>query len=72
MTSGPLRRLVHDHYFDDDGRGGTIMRDDFEFAAPGGPFGRLAEWLWLTRHFRRFLETRNRELELLAQQETIA
>jgi ligand-binding SRPBCC domain-containing protein len=67
MTSGPLKRLVHDHFFAEDGRGGTIMREEFEFEAPGGPLGRLAEWSWLTRHFRRFLARRNRELKALAE-----
>ena len=69
MTSGPLARLCHDHHFVEDGHGGTIMRDEFEFAALGGPLGRLAEWAWLAGHFRLFLERRNRELKMLAESE---
>jgi ligand-binding SRPBCC domain-containing protein len=67
MTRGPLKRLVHDHYFVDDGQGGTLMRDVFDFSAPLGFLGRLAESLWMTRHFRSFLEVRNRELKALAE-----
>ena len=69
MTRGPLRRLVHDHYFADEGDRGTLMRDVFDFAAPLGLLGGLAEALWLTRYFRRFLEVRNRELKSLAESE---
>ena len=67
MRRGPLERLVHDHFFADDGHGGTVIRDVFEFAAPLGVLGRFAETLWLKRYFRRFLETRNRELKALAE-----
>jgi ligand-binding SRPBCC domain-containing protein len=69
MVRGPLARMVHDHYFADDGRGGTLVRDVFDFLAPLGPLGRLAEAWWLTRHFRRFLEERNRELKAIAESE---
>lgn len=67
MMSGPLARLDHDHFFAAEGAEVTVMRDVFDFAAPGGPFGRLAERLFLLRHFRRFLETRNRELKAVAE-----
>jgi ligand-binding SRPBCC domain-containing protein len=67
MVRGPLARLDHDHHFMPDGRGGTVMRDVFDFRAPLGPLGRIAEWLWLERHFRRFLEVRNEALRQLAE-----
>jgi hypothetical protein len=66
MTNGPLKRLTHDYYFDDDGRGGTVIRDAFEFAVPFWVLGRVAEVLWLTSYFRRFLEVRNYELAAVA------
>ena len=67
MVRGPLARLDHDHHFTADGLGGTVMRDVFDFAAPLGPLGRVAEWLWLTRHFRGFLVVRNEALRQLAE-----
>jgi hypothetical protein len=45
------------------------MRDHFEFRAPLGPLGHLAEWLFLTRHMRRFLEERARILKRAAESE---
>jgi ligand-binding SRPBCC domain-containing protein len=66
MVRGPFRRLVHDHYFDAV-PAGTRMRDVFEFLAPLGPAGRLAEWMVLTRYLRRFLAERARVLKWLAE-----
>ena len=66
MLRGAFSRFTHDHYFDDANRG-TAMRDVFDFDAPLGPLGRLAEWLFLTAYMTRFLETRNRELKAVAE-----
>jgi ligand-binding SRPBCC domain-containing protein len=33
---GPYRRWAHEHTFEED-RGGTLVRDRVEYAAPGGP-----------------------------------
>ena len=38
------------------------MRDVFDFDAPLGPLGRVAEVLFLTRYMRKLIETRNRVL----------
>jgi hypothetical protein len=43
------------------------MRDVFDYAAPLGPLGWVAERLFLTRYMRRFLEERNRELKAVAE-----
>ncbi len=58
---------LHEHYFAEDGRGGTVMRDLFDFAAPFGVLGWVAERLILTRYLRRFLEARNREIKVVAE-----
>lgn len=47
MLRGAFRHLRHDHYFEPVDRG-TLMRDVFEYAAPFGLLGRLAERLFLT------------------------
>ena len=67
MVRGPFARLDHDHHFADDGHGGTVMRDVFDFAAPLGPLGRLVERVVLTGHLRRFLEARNRAIKAAAE-----
>jgi ligand-binding SRPBCC domain-containing protein len=60
--------LRHDHIFDAV-EGGTRMRDVFEFSAPLGVLGRIAERLFLTAYLRRFLEARNRVLKTVAESE---
>jgi len=67
MVRGAFARLDHEHHFADDGRGGTIMRDVFEFAAPCGVLGLVAERLVLTRYLHRFLTARNREIKAAAE-----
>jgi ligand-binding SRPBCC domain-containing protein len=67
MVRGPLQKLDHDHCFTDEGAGATSMRDVFEYSAPVAGLGRLAEILFLNRHFRRFLAARNEELRFVAE-----
>jgi hypothetical protein len=43
------------------------MRDVFDYAAPLGPLGRIAERLFLTRYMRRFLEERCRVIKEAAE-----
>lgn len=50
-------------------RGRTLMRDVFDYTAPLGPLGRVAERLVLTRYLTRLLEARNREITLAAESE---
>ena len=67
MVRGAFARLDHDHRFTADARGGTTMTDVFEYAAPLGALGRMAEALVLTRYLRRLLEARNREIKAVAE-----
>ena len=67
MVRGALKRFDHHHYFANDGAGGTVMRDVFDYSAPLGVLGWLAEQLFLTRYMRRFLEDRNREVKAVAE-----
>jgi ligand-binding SRPBCC domain-containing protein len=68
MVRGVFAHLYHDHHFAGDGAH-TVMRDVFEFAAPLGLLGRLAEILVVRSHLLRLLETRNRELKAAAESE---
>lgn len=68
MISGAFRRMRHRHEFvNHEDR--TEMVDVFDFAAPFGIFGRLAEHLFLTRYMKRFLEVRALELKRIAESE---
>ena len=66
MTRGPFRRFDHDHYFAPEDAG-TRMTDVFDYAAPLGPLGRLAERLFLTRYLRLFLAERNQAIKRAAE-----
>ena len=41
QVSGPFAHWYHVHRFLDDGRGGTILRDEVDYEPPMGFFGRL-------------------------------
>lgn len=69
MTRGAFARFTHRHEFLAVA-GGTAMRDDFDYTAPLGPLGKIADWLFLERYMRRLLLTRNRELRRVAEQLT--
>ncbi len=58
MVRGAFRRFDHDHLFEPCAEG-TRMVDRFDYDAPLGPLGRVAERLFLTRYLERFLRERN-------------
>ena len=62
MTRGTFRWMRHVHSFYENGLL-TIMRDDVTWAAPLGILGRLADALFLERHMRWFVETKQRALK---------
>jgi ligand-binding SRPBCC domain-containing protein len=66
MVRGAFARFDHDHYFKPVD-GGTLMVDVFDYRAPFGPFGWLAERLFLSAYMRRFLLVRMHELKALAE-----
>lgn len=67
MVRGAFRRFDHDHFFEPRSFDATLCRDVFDFDAPLGPLGWLAERLFLERYMRRFLETRLRLLKEVAE-----
>jgi ligand-binding SRPBCC domain-containing protein len=62
LVRGPLRKLVHDHFFERLAQG-TEMRDVLEFESGF----RLLDALVLARHFRRLLVRRNETIKRLAE-----
>lgn len=66
MVRGAFERFDHDHFFTE-GNGGTHCRDVFDYDAPLGLLGRIAERTFLDRYMRRFLETRLRMLKEMAE-----
>lgn len=67
MVAGAFRRFDHDHFFDDDERGGTVMRELFDFDAPFGLLGRIAERTFLARYMRELLMGRSAAVKRIAE-----
>ena len=57
---GPFRSFRHEHLFEEDGDGGTVMTDTISLASP--VLGALAERLVLVPYLHRLLVQRNRHL----------
>jgi ligand-binding SRPBCC domain-containing protein len=68
MVRGAFVSFDHDHFFVPEGDA-TLMREVFDFRAPGGPLGRLLERLLLTRYLRRFLLARAEVIRRVAEGE---
>lgn len=66
MVSGAFKKIYHQHVFTETGNT-TTMTDIFEYAAPLGVLGKLAESLFLNRYLRNFLIERNKYIKLLAE-----
>ncbi len=66
MLSGVFSKMKHRHTFRAEGNR-TIMFDRFEFEAPLGIFGRLAENVFLTKYMKSFLLKRNSALKVMAE-----
>jgi ligand-binding SRPBCC domain-containing protein len=66
MVRGVFARLVHHHYFETI-PAGTRMVDVFDFSAPLGLLGVLAERLFLTAYLSGFLKTRAQMLKRMAE-----
>ena len=58
QINGPYRLWHHTHTFEDDGDGGTIMRDRVRYALPLGPLGSIAHALIVRRDLRRIFDYR--------------
>jgi ligand-binding SRPBCC domain-containing protein len=69
MVRGAFAWMEHDHWFDAALDGGTVLRDEFRFAAPLGIVGRIAATVVLRRYMTRFLERRNAVIKRVAESE---
>ena len=61
QVSGPFARWVHRHHFDDDGRGGTLLRDEVDYDPPMGALGRLLGGWFIERKLARMFDYRHRK-----------
>lgn len=67
MIKGPFKRLKHTHQFIAL-RNQTKMIDLFEFEAPFGIIGKIAESLWLNRYMKGLLIERNKLIKKIAEE----
>jgi ligand-binding SRPBCC domain-containing protein len=67
MVEGTFKWLRHLHEFESKD-GLTIMRDTLEWKSPFGIIGRLADLLFLCRHMRWFVATKQRNLKRIAEE----
>jgi len=66
MVSGAFKRFDHDHLLKT--RDGiTLLTDIFDYQAPLGWLGRVADILFLKRYMTRFFEKRNRMIKKAAE-----
>ena len=62
MTRGTFKSMRHVHEFEE--RDGiTAMTDTLDWTAPLGPLGRIADKLFLERHMRWFVQTKQNGLK---------
>ena len=66
LVRGAFARFDHDHFFEPHA-GGTRMIDVFDYAAPLGLLGRVAERLFLNRYMRRLLVERGLGVKAVAE-----
>jgi ligand-binding SRPBCC domain-containing protein len=66
MIQGAFKRLRHVHEFEFK-NGMTTMRDTLEWESPFGFIGRLADFLFLRRHMRWFVNTKQSALKTIAE-----
>lgn len=66
LVRGAFARFDHDHIFEPI-ETGTRMIDVFDYNAPLGPLGRLAEVMFLDRYMRRLLAVRGAGVKRVAE-----
>jgi ligand-binding SRPBCC domain-containing protein len=66
QVKGAFKYFTHDHYFEAT-NDGVIMKDIFDFEAPLGVLGKLANWLVLTQYMTNLLKKRNAIIKAYAE-----
>jgi ligand-binding SRPBCC domain-containing protein len=62
MLKGAFKSIRHKHFFkEEDGK--TVMKDEFEFEAPGWIIGKLFSRWFLSGYLKGFIEQRNQMLK---------
>jgi ligand-binding SRPBCC domain-containing protein len=70
MIKGAFKSFRHEHHFKET-PSGTLMTDLFNFEAPLGILGQVANQLFLTKYMRQLLEERNRVIQEIAESDRL-
>jgi len=68
MVKGAFKRFTHHHYFSQE-NGIVLMKDLFDYKAPLGLLGKLADLLFLEKYMTDFLDKRNAVIKEFAETE---
>ncbi|MDB4292054.1 SRPBCC family protein [Maribacter sp.] len=66
MEQGTFKRFKHEHFFTEKD-GLTLMKDIFDYDAPLGILGKLADVMFLEKYMRELLEKRNETIKNYAE-----
>lgn len=66
LVKSAFKSLRHVHEFEEKG-GGTLMRDVLTWVSPLGVLGRIADALFVERHMRHFVATKQAALKRIAE-----
>lgn len=66
MIQGAFHSFTHTHEFTES-NGGTVMKDTFEYKAPLGIIGKMADKLFLEKYMRNFIHSKANELKKIAE-----
>ncbi|XLS29228.1 SRPBCC family protein [Flavobacteriaceae bacterium M23B6Z8] len=66
MVSGAFKDFKHEHFFKAH-KGGTLMKDIFQYSSPFGLLGKLVDFIFLEKYMKKFLQKRNEMLKEIAE-----
>ena len=69
MVKGAFKSFKHTHEFFEVKTNKTVMLDTFEYKSPLGILGHIADYLFLEKYMKKFLEKRGKELKKLVESE---
>lgn len=69
MLKGAFKSFRHEHHFKPLSLG-TLMTDLFDFEAPLGILGQIANRLFLTKYMEKLLQERNKTIQKIAESES--
>lgn len=67
LVKGAFKHFKHEHFFEQQEDGSTLMKDIFDYTSPLGVLGKLVDQLFLASYMTRLLEQRNKTLKDVAE-----